>query len=621
MNIEETNWMRGMNSATFEVPDTYYRAYNVVRKNNLVRTRPGDKTVITWPTGNLQGSGDFERDGVRWAWAAVDGRIYACRFPFTEEIFRVGTLQFAEDARYIYHAKCTQTQRYVDGILEDLDAPRRLIVWQDGRTRAAFWDGSVARHLDPNTTTNFDLEGPVFREGKDETPIGTHMSFAGSRLWVSRGSEVVASDFGNPLSFTETQYLSEARAFLMPEDVTAMTTPTSKGELVIFGANSLTVLQANILDRSVWQTTPGFQQSEIGVGCVSPRSIIRKNGLTWFWSNQGLTNLNAALQSLNDSSLITIDEPMIFSKENISYRKDQICMGAHGDYLTVSVPSGGSANEHTWVLDITGGSLVWESVWTGWRPVAWFNLYPEGGEQHTYCTSEDADGGNRTYQCFLKERTSNGCPITCLLETRRYNLEQLAQKRFHFTRLFLEEISGEVHLAGFTKGIKGKYLRDLWKVIKAGQGSLVPGIDTQDILKMIGQTRTVSSQNIAPFECTVEGETLTGIDRFFSYMLIWSGDMGVKSIRLHTKDFTDERLEGKCEDHEENFVYLNEAGESSTEPFPDELLPKYTATAERTCDYVTFSADAVSLISQADADRLAACRLNRLAFNSGLCEI
>jgi hypothetical protein len=94
---------------------------------------------------------------------------------------------------------------------------------QDGVTRAAFWDGSISRHLNPTPSTLTDANGERLTQvGLDETFIGLWMKWSGNRLWVSRDGMLFASDIGNPLKFTEAQYLNEGRAFYLPGECTGM---------------------------------------------------------------------------------------------------------------------------------------------------------------------------------------------------------------------------------------------------------------------------------------------------------------------------------------------------------------------------------------------------------------
>ena len=94
------------------------------------------------------------------------------------------------------------------------------------------------------------------------------MSQSGGRLWIAVGRQVYASDYVIPTQFREQTYLAEASGFQFPRLVTALLdAPISQG-LLVFTDHAVCNLQSQIIDRTTWQTTPGFQNtvtSEIGV--------------------------------------------------------------------------------------------------------------------------------------------------------------------------------------------------------------------------------------------------------------------------------------------------------------------------------------------------------------------
>ena len=321
----------------------YFQSMNTVNKGGLIQTRPGFRTVFGLPCNHTQGIRLFKPvDEPEYLVIAVDGKIYTSKAPF-KEYQRLDGIQFDPRARFVVFSNTVQTSDYDEkGLLFFLDKPKNVLIMQDGFNRAAFWDGRTARHLNP--TQSFQ---ELTVRGLDETPIGLWMEWAGNRLWVSRGNQVFASDFGNPLKFTETQYLAEGRSFYMPEEVTGMVQPTGDSELIVFGENTKTTLQANIQDRTQWLSTADFQETDFNIGCVAGKSIIKTFGQTWWFSKFGLVNQNVAVRLNEDSRFTPLDNQMSISKFNISKKQNVICGGVYENYILMSVPSGSKLNKHT----------------------------------------------------------------------------------------------------------------------------------------------------------------------------------------------------------------------------------------------------------------------------------
>ena len=618
----------------------YAMGMNVVRRGGTLRTRPGYTSLFNLPCGRLQGFTMFRpSDSQEYLVAAVDGKIYVSRAPF--DTFTVlNGIKFSKSARFVEFEKCIQTSDYdANGLLYALDTPKNILVMQDRKSRAAFWDGGTARHLNPKRTNVYDADGNrVTRIGYDETPIGLWMAWAGNRLWVSRGSLVFASDIGNPLKFTETEYLAEGRAFTMPEEVTGMIQPASGDALIVFGESTFTTLQANILDRTQWLNTADFQKTEYGIGCVAPKSIVNKLGLTWWYSASGWTNLNFALTSFNDSTKKYIDEHMHASKAYMSKDRAGICAGEIENYILISVPSGSMKNRHTWVLDIYGGNAVWDGFWTGVNPVQWGKATIDGVER-IFFASSDADGVNRVWEAFRPDQTDNGEPITSYVLTRVDNFGSKDVKRYRYSQLFLNDIYGDVDIYGGVSGQHSGFRRILTKRMRASSGSIDSTLEygADDVFASNRpQYRVVRTQdadamnNTDPCDtCGIESDIIFPMDREFQHLFVWSGCMSIEAIRSYAQESQiSEDYRGECEEDEISVRALNESGCSAIgdvaigTPFDlYESSQSFTVSCD-TCGSIGSSsgvAYATSMISQDDADKKAIGLAKLNAYSEYIC--
>jgi hypothetical protein len=103
------------------------------------------------------------------------------------------------------------------------------------------------------------------------------------------------------------------------------------------------------------------------------------------------------------------------------------------------------------------------------------------------------------------------------------------------------------------------------------------------------------------------------IDYAFSHLLVWSGQMGVRAYQVIMRE-SPERFAGDCMEDEEAPRVLNASGCSSIDGLyvDGTVFESYSAVAEGTTEtadgrLVLIHRTGESVISQADADRMAAC--------------
>lgn len=622
----------------------YVAGMNVVCRGGRIRTRPGSKIManLPIPRGNLQGGTLFiPNAGTPAIVVAVDGEIWVTNPPFREFV-KLSGLQFNPLSKFVAWAQCEQSTDYtVDGELYFLDNPKSVLIIQDGVTRAAYWDGVNHGHINPGPSP-----GAVTQPGYDGTKIGLWMAWSNNRLWVSRDNQVFASDIGNPLKFTETQYLNEGRAFYLASNCRGIIETPDKDGILCFTEKDATLLLSSIQDRTQWLTTKDFQKTIIPyIGCVAPRSLVNQYGLTWWFSPTGLQNLNSALNQNISSKISYQDAEMSSSKEEISPDMSIICAGYYENYLVVSVPSADPFNKDTWCLDqnpFEGGSNVWASRWTGWRPVEWFRGVV-GNSERVFFVSKDQDGVNRLWEGFLPQRKDNGCPITCTVLTKQHTFGDLRRKKMRFSKLFLADINGHVSLRWWNVPQNGAPYDAGSKEIEATVGQVYSnqeyGDNANNFAANRPQTRTVYSQENTTTDsncdtCGIEKQDEGNLDYSFGLFIAWSGDMSLSAYQIFASSDPEADV-GRCEDNEEEPRSVNASGCGALSFFPSGNVfeEEFTATAtvcvaddnsssasdsssasgsdsssaSSSGDIVCSTVTKTSIISQEDADRKAEC--------------
>lgn len=623
---------------SFSVPDQLAPSEtafltNCAIRGGIIQTRPGSISYPCLPDGNLQGGRIFTpASGVAHAVVVIDGLVYVMPAPFNGTWRQLAGLQFNPSSRFIAWASCLQTTDFSDnGTLFPLEEPRRILVFGDGRTREAYWDGATHRHLNP-TATRTTLTTP----GNDETRIGLWRVWSNNRLWIFQGNKGYASDLGNPLKFTEAQYVNELPFFPLPAACTgAIETPDKEG-ILVFYEKGCDVIRTSLQDRASWlqPENSNMQRTIFEVGCVAPRSLIKKNGMVFWFSPAGLVNADEAARSFVTSKLDTMDQEMAWSKAYIGPDLQGICGTYHENQLVLSTPFCSLDNTHTWALDeavFENRAAAWNGIWTGWRPVEW-STEVVGGRERVFFFSRDYDNHNRMWEAFLPDRRDNGCDITCSAQFRLDNLDTESLKRFGHYEADVVQVQGDVSAMLSIAGWRGWFDRLATKEIAANRGRVF-GQQTygngQQFPKLGGnrpQVRTIrSGQWSRPSDCNscgTESQRDNNIDRAFQPWIGWSGWMAVAGLRMFATEESEQTV-GSCETDEsqdENRVLMAE-GCAATEAFPTkEAYPLLTATQQyelagisNRATRILARATATSRISQADASRKALCHATRQA--------
>lgn len=511
-------------------------AINTVNKGGIINTRPGYETKVRLPDGKAQGMTSFTpTEGELSLIAAVSGRIYVSQFPFTTYTMLSG-ISFDPFVDHVVFQEATQAK--IGATIID---PRAILIMQDGVSRAAYYDGAIARHLDPGGTTN-------------ETISGLWMAWIGNRLWVSRGRQLFASDIFDPLHFNETTYIGGGGSFqAMDGDIiTGLARTADSRSLLVFTIHNTTVIQAGITDRASWPTVQNFISLLFpGVGCAAGKSIFYNDGELWWWSVEGVRRFTAVGAAIANSSNSVSSIEMKRSFDNLSHRvQNRVCGFAFSTFLGFSVPSGDVFNRHTWVIDTSTNSqltsnspIAWLGIWMGTRPVEWVTANVQGKDRAFYISQDYC--GVRIWEAFMPDRTDNGGRIYCSVEFPglAFN-EPTAYKKFLFTAYFLSFVSGNVSLTADYRGDWGcwKRLADLNLCSTDCFTEIICDGNNPTVMNQNRYFKTQEAEHVCLSE---EGSFSENIGTFFQNRLRWYGKSAVRIYKSQAQQYQENSL-GEC---------------------------------------------------------------------------
>lgn len=533
-----SNWTGGINSLLPPwgiAKQQYAWGENVINRGGIIQTRPGRKVRASIAGTNPQGACVFTPTGADPVIvAAVDGLIYTLSYPSYTPV-QVQGIQFDANAKQIHFCQCVRSVMLNPDNSLKLIPPTNILMMQDGVTEVAYWDGTNAAHIDPKAP-------------QAGTPIGTWMAYIMDRLWIASGSQVFVCDLSNPLNHTEAIYLSERDAFQLPDVCTGMVVLPNRSGLLVFCRSSTTSFQANISDRTTWSSTPNFQSIVLqNVGCIAGKTIVNQYGLTYWMSDKGLVGLDDALSANRSSRLIAADTNMLRSRRKLAPDMSGCCAINWGNFLLVSVPSGGLLNEHTWVLDqepAGNASIpVWASNWTGTRPVEWASG-TVGGKQRLFQLSYDKSELNATrihiWEDMLDSRQDDGGPIQCCVVTGAATFNDLM--RFRFARIEAVEVLGNVSMTAYMAGLNGPMYPIGSFQLQAEEGCfgspLMPFISNDSVIQAYKpQSRALSTLEFSLQDkaaaTSEQGPFNPGMDQGFYMCLSWLGRFGVREMTMY----------------------------------------------------------------------------------------
>lgn len=530
--------------------------FNGITKGNVVQTRPPYRSLLRSTGSRAQGCTLFTpTNGQVQLVFAVDGRIYTSNFPFNS-CSRLTAIQFDPYVDHVVFKEAVQAAEPDGAGGTRLRTPRAVLMMQDGKTRAAFYDGQESRHLDPSPITNGTPDAP------SETVIGLWMEWIGNRLWVSKGRFLYASDIFDPLHFIEIQYLAGGGAFQCPDgaEITALKRTSNAKQLLAFTAINTTRINAGNTDRSTWATSPDFVAILFpGVGCDAGKSPIDVSGEIMWYGRDGAHFYNAVGESVQLAKNSSQSQEMQRSYENMSPTTSRVCTFNYKSYAGLSVPSGDVYNRHTWVIDTSSSDKLaatlpyaWQGVWTGIRPVEWTTGVINGVER-CFCISQDRDGAVRIWEAFASGIGDNDEPIECFAETRGHTFQKpYSFNTFKFAEAHLTEVMDESDL---TIDYRNEF--SCWTRIANLHICALNCIELAcpPNPNILSQSRYFKTEE-ARGDCNEGGSPYSkNVGTAFQLRFNWVGKLGISRYRLNADEFQEDP-KGACTQGDKTCILL-----------------------------------------------------------------
>jgi hypothetical protein len=629
-----SGWMLGVNSIRnpWALPDNQIKwGVNVAVRGGVVQTRPGNSMRLSLPPGNFQGgilfasnkqsnASDtivqngvtkiipaeiFNPDGTSvvadelpYVIFAVNGNVYYSPFPLQQpknwEDFRLKNIQLDPSVDQFVFTLATQTAQISTGGDVTVTPSHRIVVIQDGISSPAYWDGSNLTGVQTNSI-----------------PIGYWMAFSGNRLWVASKNIVLASDIGDPTSFTERLTGTGRGDFAFARVVTGMTNyigQNNETKLIVFTDRATYSLSSGIYDRTLWASTPNFQTTLYPtIGCVAGKSISFQAGQIWWYSQGGLISTDIAASAYITSQSLYRDVEMARVKSYMAGDTSKICAMSFENYLMYSIPYLEPCNSATMVLDYATASEwsqqkfpAWCGVWTGTRPVEWISGVVNGTPRCFHFSVDYAatnDGSyNHLWESFMPNRVDTYFDIDidgnviekvnriyCQMETGLLG-DAVDLKQFAYSEIEACEIGGTVDVKVAYRGSKGSYQNVLeTRLLAVTSDYQWVNSDFADEISQLGflntQYRRLITENAQRRQSskTCESNLTDDIDKAFSLLIEWCGEFGVESVRIFLDPWS-ERSTGIPQSPETKSCVVSQDGETLS----IDLLPSPYEQADTT---------------------------------------
>lgn len=583
-------WFEGMNSvrSSWLLLDAQYQSgINIVNRGGIPQTRPGFAAQVSLPPGKLQGGFFFQptkegSTGLPYLVAAVSGRVYALPFPLVQPVdnnftpYMLKNILFDSSADRVYFESGEKSVQVTSSGELTVVATYKVLTMQDNVNAAAYWDGVLNDHSN-------ELQKGI--------PKGSWMKWVGNRMWVVRGTSVLASDPLDPLSFIErTQVDSD---FTFDDLIVGLhkSSGDDKAERLVVGTlKNIYSVNASVALRENWVdgSTQMVKTVHPEVGVRAGASFVTYAGLLWWFDERGLLNSDIAAATYLTSKISYRDVEMARLKAGLSSDLSGICATTFDNCLLVSIPVNDTYNSLTMVLDSSVSDELtsetaqcWCGAWTGIRPVAYINATIDGVDR-VFALSVDYveldDSPNRVWELFQSDRRDSYETVTadntrkrvynqifCEFETKAFG-DGRDLKKFAFMEADLVQIGGTVNLKASFAGLRGGYHEILSKnMIATMDRTSDPEI--QALYDFLGgfqlQGRHVSSQNATPERTKENVETPYDelVDSAFSILFQWCGRMGIDAVRVFM-DPIDEQPGGSCEPEETGIRILTKDGKS-----------------------------------------------------------
>lgn len=621
-----SGWFAGVNSIRnpWALQENQFAwGQNVQVRGGIVQTRPGQRMRLSLPAGNFQGGIFFasnkqkeaakieDFDGktittpakifdvngngviaseIPYIVFAVNGNVYYAPFPLEQpkdwSEFQLTSIKLDPNVDQFSFCLATQSANLSTGTDEIVTPSHRMVFIQDGISTPAYWDGSN------KTGTQ-----------SKSVPTGYWMAFSGNRLWVADKNIVLASDLADPTSWEERKSGTGRGDFAFSRPVTGMVSYVGQDtstRLIVFTDRTTFSLASGILDRAQWVTTANFQNTLYPtVGCIAGKSITFQAGQMWWYSQGGLVAADVAAASYLSSQVLFKDVEMARTKRFMAGDNTKICSTSFENYILVSVPYLETLNSQTMVLDYAAASEwtqqrtpAWCGVWTGTRPVEWTNGTVSGQQRCFHFSVDYAatnDGSyNHLWECFMPEKYDTFFDIQadgsvqekvnriyCSMETALLG-DGMDYKQFTYGEIESIEIGGVVDLTVSFRGSKGKYKEILKKRLLAVTDNFQwENTPYQEKIEKVGYLNTQfrrliteSAQRTPDFE-SCESDYTIDIDKAFSLLIEWCGQLGVEIVRIYIDPYPTKALGVPQRDEKKYCVVAQDGTNFTIDSLPD----------------------------------------------------
>jgi hypothetical protein len=630
--IDQSGWVNGIDSysSPLLVRSGYLRwAVNAVNKGGVWQTRPGFDTSLVFNINDPTSAAfawwiaasqpQIIVQGMTWFAPsysqpylvfAISGSIWTTKIDASGALLpavQLAGIGLGKNAAQVVFCRAMQSQSIVDGVVTPV-AVRNVLLMQDGSSRACYWDGTTAGVLNPQKKVVVDpLGNTTYPAGFNETRIGLWMAWSGNRLFVSYGTQVFASDIGDPLHFTEELTLTSVPVINLPEQVNGLsdrgTSGNTNSQCLIFCANSTYAVYSGIEVRIPdatngypgWVGTPNFLSKIFaGTGCIAGKSVVNHRGLIYWLSPQGIVTFNSINTVTSSQNMPIINAEEAYGNLLLSPNQTLAAAGFYNSYVFWSMTAGATVggmptNAQTQVLDrqpmpqVPEELNAWQGIWTGIAPVEWATTEAYG-QTRCYAISFDADGVPRIYQAFQANRADNGNPIPWSIETPEHIVDGggiFDRSNFLYSRAFLQNVYGTVNMEWFWRSTRGTWHEILTTTITATPGpflSTIPGyLPTDNVEKAMAflpQVRDILSRNVRGEQpgCSSSLVEAVGMaeddsDRAFAMLFQFSGRAALAAYRIATDNYT-QNTEGEVIPAEEGYHILPGAGCPALIPVP-----------------------------------------------------
>jgi len=620
MAKESAGWDRGVNSIRnpWALDANQFKwGINITVRGSIPQTRPGHRMALSLPKGNFQGGVIFPAnkqcqaasqvtsttevtttspatifnpqgvgvvaDELLYVVFCVDGQFYYSPYPFVTprnwDSYKLGGMVLDPNVGKVT-IKLATREASVDSEGNVTVTPSyQLVIAQDGINPAVTWDGS-------DTT---GAQAP-------NIPVGTWMTYSGTRLWVASGNIVMASDLADPLTWNERVTGDTAGDFRFPRSVVSMSDYVGGGgdtRLFVWTDRATYTLQSGILDRTTWGSTPNFQTTAFPtVGCIAPDSIAFQAGLLWWYSQGGLVSVDVASSAYLSSAVIFKDAEMARVKQYMPEDCSGICATSFENYLLYSVPYYEALNSQTMVLDYAtewGSNHLpaWCGVWNGTRPVNWAPVTINSNPRLFHFSVDYAptsDGSYNhlwesfrperydTYLTFLNDGTSldQVSRIYSQLESPLLG-DGLALKTFSYASVETCQLGAPTDVRVSYRGSRGMYhdvldtylagITHPFQYVNSPQAATIAAMEP--LHTQYRRLTTQTAQKEADGGC--ESCAISIIDKAYSLLVEWTGELGLEALTIFMDPYA-ERSQGLVSTPESTACIVGQDGASISVP-------------------------------------------------------